>query len=154
MDTASLVSTIRLAESGDIPRLVALAWENVKEGPYKRKIVFDENILRLFVAQLLADEEACFLVYEHEGTIQGMFAFTTFPNFYYFGGQRVASMVIWSVAEKFRGRPSLKLLRRGEEEARKLGATYMILTGPTDVFSALSKHCGYSYLESSHMREL
>jgi hypothetical protein len=154
MDTACVTSMIRKAEARDVPRIVQLAWENVWDGPYKRKILFDEDISRLFVSELLADPEAAVLVYDHEGTVEGIFGFTTFPNFYYFKGQRIASMVFWSVSDRFRGRQSIRLLKSGEDEARKLGAKRMILTGPSAEFSSLSKHCGYDYLESSHIKEL
>jgi hypothetical protein len=147
-------ATIRQAESQDIGRIIELVWANVEEGQYKRKIVFDPIILRYFVGGLMADEKAKVLVYEHEGTVQGVFAFTTFPNYFYFAGQLVASMVVWSVAKRFRGRPSMKLLSWGQREARKLGAKYMLLTGPTEAFSELCKHCGYDYLESTHMVRL
>lgn len=158
MDTARMIAvqvgTIRLAILEDVPRLVELAWANVGDGPYKRKIAFDENIARMFIANVISDDEARVLAYEHEGKVEGMFGFTTFPNFYYFAGARVASMVIWSVSHRFRGRPSIELLKRGEEEARKLDAKHMILTGPTAQFDKLCKHCGYGFLESSHIKEL
>jgi N-acetylglutamate synthase-like GNAT family acetyltransferase len=149
-----LTSGIRLAESKDIGRLIELVWANVEEGPYKKKIVFKEHTLRMFVGALLADEKARFLVYEHDGKVQGAFAFTTFPNYFYFAGQIVASMVVWSVAKPFRGRVSMKLLRRAKIEARELDAKYLVVNGATEKFASLCKHCGFSFLESSHIMEL
>ena len=153
METDCINSVLRRAESQDIPRIIELVWQNVEEGPYKRQIVFNQTTLRAFVGALLADEQARVLVYEHEW-IQGVFAFTTFPNFYYFAGQIVASMVVWSVAKKFRGRASIKLLKEGQKAAKELGAKYMLLTGPTASFDGLCEHCGYSFLESSFIKEL
>lgn len=153
METCTAVGILRWAESQDIPRIIELVWQNVEEGPYKKQIVFNQNILRAFVGALMADEQARVIVYEHDG-IQGVFAFTTFPNFYYFAGQVVASMVVWSVARPFRGRASIKLLKEGQRAAKELGAKYMLLTGPTASFDGLCEHCGYSFLESSFIKEL
>lgn len=153
METHTLELVLRRAESQDIPRIIELVWANVAEGPYKRQIVFNQDTLRAFVGALMADEQARVIVYENDG-IQGVFAFTTFPNFYYFAGQIVASMVVWSVAKKYRGRASIKLLHEGQRAAKELGAKYMLLTGPTASFDGLCEHCGYSFLESSFIKEL
>jgi hypothetical protein len=154
MEALATEHILRRAESQDIPRIIELVWANVEEGPYKDKIIFDEHKVSMFVGQLLADEGARVLVSEHEGRINGVFSFTTFPNFFYFAGQLVASMVVWSVEKAFRGRVSMRLLSQGQREARQMGAKYMILTGAKEEFAKLCEHCGYSYLESSHILEL
>ena len=154
MSTVTANSVIRLAESQDIPEIIELAWANAAPGPFKDKIIFKGETLRAFVGALLADDMARVIVYERRGTILGVFAFTCFPNFYYFAGQLVASMVVWSVAKPSRGRISMKLLSFGQREAKKLGAKYMVLNGPSVAFDELVCHCGYSFLESSHIKEL
>ena len=153
MPTAAQIEqgSIRLAESQDIPQIVELGWENAGATGYRAKMVYNANTLRMFVGTVLADQQARCIVYEHAGAIQGVFAFTTFPNFYQFGGALIASMIIWSVAKRFRGRVSMRLLSHAQREARKLGATRLILTGPGKQFQKLAEHCGYEYLESSYM---
>lgn len=145
---------IRRAESTDIDAIIALGWANVEEGKYKSKIVFDKRRLRMYVGAILGDEQARFFVLEDCGQIVGMFAFTLFPNYYYFAGQNVANMVIWSVAKRFRGRKSLELLEMAEKEAQAIGAKYMLLTGPGEKFGELTHRLGYDYLESSHIKVL
>lgn len=145
---------IRRAESQDIDAIIDLAWKNVPEGRYKSHIVYDKQKLRMFVGAILADDRARCLVSDADGILAGVFAFTTFPNFYYFAGQIVANMVIWSIAKEFRGKRSLALLEEAEKEARSLGAKYMLLTGPGEKFGELTHRLGYDYLESSHIKEL
>jgi hypothetical protein len=154
MDTITTNSVIRLAQSQDISEIIEVVWANVPPGPYKDKIIFKGETLRAFVGALLADDMARVIVYERDGAILGVFAFTCFPNFFYFAGQLVASMVVWSVAKPSRGRISMKLLSFGQREAKNLGAKYMVLTGPSTSFDELCGHCGYSFLETSHIREL
>jgi hypothetical protein len=154
MDTITTNSVIRLAQSQDIQKIIEVVWANVSPGSYKDKIIFKGETLRAFVGALLADDMARVIVYERDGAILGVFAFTVFPNFFYFAGQLVASMVVWSVAKPARGRISMKLLSFGQREAKNLGAKYMVLTGPNTSFDELCCHCGYSFLETSHIREL
>lgn len=145
---------IRRAESTDIDALIELAWANVEEGKYKSKIIYDQRRLRMYVGAILGDDRARFFVWDAGGQIVGMFAFTLFANYYYFAGQTVANMVIWSVAKEFRGRKSLALLEVAEREALDMGAKYMLLTGPGEKFGALTHRLGYEYLESSHIKVL
>lgn len=145
---------IRRAESRDIDALIELGWRNVPEGRYKNQLIYDKHAMRMFVGAVMADERARWLVCEEDGEICGMFAFTTFPNFYYYAGQVVASMVIWSVAPESRGKKSIALLRAAEEEARSLGAKRLIITGPGEEFRKLSEHCGYPLMESIFVKEL
>lgn len=145
---------VRRAESQDVDAIIDLCWSNAIEGEFKKKIKFNRVTLRMFVGALLADDKACVLIYERDGAIKGVFAFTTFPNFYYFAGEVVASMVVWSVAPRFRGLVSLLLKENGERVARELGAKYMILSGASKYFASLCNHCGYSFLESSYIKEL
>lgn len=150
----ALATEIRRAESQDIDRIIELAWANVEEGAYKSKIVFDAEKLQLFVGALLADEQARVLVYEHDGVIEGVFAFTTFANYFYFAGRIVASMVVWSVAQRFRRRASMQLLYRAKDDARDLGVRYFVMNGADEKFAKLAKHCGFDFLESSYIMEL
>ena len=145
---------IRRANSSDIDRIVELGWRNVEPGAYRDLIEFDERKVRMFVGAILGDEKARFLVWDERGSVVGMFAFTTFHNFYYFAGRLVANMVIWSVAPEHRGRTSLKLLQAAETEARMMGAKYMLLTGPSGKFDKLSRHCKYDYMEASYIKGL
>lgn len=145
---------IRRAGSQDIDAIIELGWANVADGKYKSKIVYDKQKLRMFVGAIMADDRARLLVWDEGGALAGMFAFTTFPNFYYFAGQVVANMVIWSVAKEFRGRKSLALLYEAEKEARAMGAKYMLLTGPGENFGKLTERLGYDYLESTHIKGL
>lgn len=143
----------RLAESQDIPRIIELGNKNVKNARYRRQIVYDPLALHLFVGSIMASDTARTIVYDRDG-VQGVFAFTTCPNFYYFGGQLVANMVIWSVSEECRGMVSIKLLFMAKAEARKMGVKRMIMTGPDKRFGKLAKHCGFEFLESAFMVEL
>lgn len=143
--------SFRLAESQDIPRIIELGNQNVTNARYRKQIVYDPTALRLFVGAILADENARTIVYERNGKVQGVFAFTTTPNFYYFGGELTANMVIWSVAEECRGMASIKLLFMAKAEARKMGVKRLIITGPDKSFGKLAKHCGFEFLESAYM---
>ena len=145
---------IRRAESQDIDPIIDLCWNNAPDSPFKQKIKFNRSTLRMFVGALLADTKACVLVCGSGAVIEGVFAFTTFPNFYYLAGEVVASMVVWSVAPRCRGRVSMALKDEGERVARELGAKYMVLNGPSKYFASLCHHCGYSFLEYSYMKEL
>lgn len=145
---------IRRAESTDIDAIIDLGWRNVADEKYKSKLVYDQRRMRMYVGVVLADDNARWLVLAEGEKIVGQFAFTTFPNFYYFAGQKVANMIIWSMAKEFRGRRSLALLEEGEREAREMGAKYMLLTGPGEKFGELTHRLGYDYMESSHIKEL
>lgn len=145
---------IRRAESTDIDAIIELGWKNAENEKYKSKIIYDQQRMRMYVGAILADDRARFLVWEESGKLAGMFAFTLFPNYYYFAGRMVANMVIWSVAKEFRGKRSLMLLEEAEREAREMGAKYMLLTGPGEKFSELTHRLGYDYMESSHIKEL
>lgn len=145
---------IRRAESRDIDQIIDLAWSNVAEGGYKNRIVYDKRTMRMFVGAVMADERARWLVCDEGGKVQGMFAFTTFPNYYYYAGQVIANMVIWSVAPPCRGGKSLALLHAAEAEARSLGAKRLLLTGPGENFRKLSERCGYEFMESIFVKEL
>lgn len=145
---------IRRAESQDIDAIIELAWSNVPEGCYKSRIIYDKQKLRMFVGAIMADDAARLFVCEEHGELKGLFAFTTFPNFYYFGGELMANMVIWSVAPQSRGRKSIALLRAAEKEASEMGAKRFLLTGPGLRFENLAKHCGYDYMESIVVKEL
>ncbi len=146
--------SIRRGGSTDIDAIIELGWANVGEGKYKDRIVYDQRRLRMFVGAILADDRARLFVCDEDGKIVGIFGFTTFPNYYYFAGQTVANMVIWSMAKAFRGKKSLALLETAENEARAMGAKYMLLTGPGEKFGDLTYRLGYDYLESSHIKEL
>lgn len=145
---------IRRAESQEIPRLMELGREYLIHGPYKGKMLDDPRTLALFVGQILGDDMARFLVYESEGRIEGMFAFSVFPNYFYFAGQLTANEVVWCVEKAFRRRASMELLKAAEKMAREMGATRMLLTTPTARIGKLYEHCGYTFMEMSYMREL
>lgn len=66
----------------------------------------------------------------------------------------MANMVIWSVAKPFRGKVSMKLLSYAQKEARKMGASRLIMTGPDESFGKLAEHCGFEFFESAFMKEL
>lgn len=145
---------MRLAESQDIARIIELGKENVPRGTYRDKLILNDHMLRLFVGNVLKEESSRCIVYEFEERVEGVFAFSTFPNFFSFGGAFVANMIIWSVAKKFRGRISMKLLSHAQREARKMGATIFLLTGPTREFAQLCEHSGYEFFEATYMRTL
>jgi hypothetical protein len=152
MGAACIVAGIyRCAESQDIARIIELGAENVRNERYKNQLVHDPIALRLFVGSVLADENSRAIVYDYEDRVEGIFAFSTMPNFYYFGGELTANMVIWSVAKRFRGLVSLKLLSYAQKEAKKMGVKRMIMTGPDESFKHLAEHCGYEFLESAFM---
>lgn len=144
----------RFAESQDIPRIIELGKRNVSNERYRKQLVDDDISIRLFVGSILADDNSRAIVYEFDGVVQGIFAFTASQNFYYFGGKLVANMVIWSVAEPFRGKVSIKLLSYAQREARKMDVTRLIMTGPDAAFGSLAKHCGFEFLESAFIKEL
>ncbi len=152
-DTAEQL-LIRRAESTDIDAIIELGWSNVAVETYKSKLLYDKRCMRMYVGAVLYDDGARCLVLTDGEKIIGVFAFTTFPNFFYFAGLTVANMIIWSVAREFRGRRSLALLEEAERQAREMGASYMLLTGPDERFGGLVHRLGYDYLESSHIKEL
>lgn len=145
---------IRRAESTDIDAIIDLGWRNVADEKYKSKLVYDQRRMRMYVGVVLADDRARWLVAEENGEIVGTFAFTTFPNYYVFGGQKVANLIIWSVSPKCRGKVSIVLLRAAEKEARELEAKRMLLTGPGQNFGKLVSRLGYEYFESTFLRSL
>lgn len=154
MTTAIATGEIRLAEGADIGRIIELGKENVPRGTYRDKLILNDHMLRYFIGNVLKDENSRCIVYEFEGEVEGVFAFSTFPNFFSFGGAMVANMIIWSVAKRFRGRVSMKLLSHGQREARKMGAVIFLLTGPSREFAQLCEHSGYEFFEATYMRTL
>lgn len=147
--------TIRLATAADLDAITALGRKYLLNGPYKSQLTDNPVAVREFSARVLSGDlslASCVLALEVGGVVVGVFCFIIYPHYY--GGDLVASEMIWCVEEEYR-RYSLELLWKAEAVAYAMGAKRMALTAPTEKVGELYKRLkGYSLVEVGYQATL
>ena len=144
---------IREATPADIPRIVEMGRRFMAESTYSQHLAENPEQMRVFAEQIIANPKGMILVSEKDGNLTGMLALYLFPH--YFSGEPIAGEVIWWVDPEARaGSTGLKLMRKAEEIAVKMGAKKMQMVAPTERIGELYKHLGYREVESTFQRNL
>lgn len=143
---------IREATLADVPAIVELGRRSLAEGPYAALVAENpEQFTRL--AEQIISQAGRVLLWEEDGEVKGLLAFTVGPHF--LSGEVTAGEIMWYVEPESRpGGAAMRLFWAAEELARELGATKMQFTAPTEGVGAVYKRYGYSQVEVLYQKEL
>lgn len=144
---------VREATTEDIARIVELGSQSLIDGPYKGEIDNPERSAKLAL-QVIENAKGKVLLWENDDArIVGLLGFVIFPH--YFTGELTANEIMWYVLpEERKGGAGIKLLWAAEELAKKLGATRMQFTAPTEEVGALYAKFGYFKVEVGYRKDL
>lgn len=140
---------IRLANTSDLPRLVAMGLRFRNGTTYKQHLGESPEQMAALAEKLIASNGL--LVTEREGKVVGMLGFVLYDHF--LSGEKTAGEVFWWVEPEYRGE-GLKLLRDVEERAREAGAKRMQMIAPTEQVARVYEHMNYEFVESSYQKTL
>lgn len=148
----SLAATIRMASIADRERLLEMGRKFLAEGPYRQHLKDNPERAGKLISTLLESEAARVLVYEENGTVEGVLCFILFDH--YFSGEMTAGELIWYVEPEFRGKASLELLWAAEKMAYESGATHMQLTSPDEHAGKIYERIKYAPVETTYQARL
>lgn len=146
---------IRLAEAQDVPRIVEMGSNSLREGAYRGVIADSPEVTAELAKRLLFMDNARILVLDIDGELQGLFAFLLIPHYY--SGEKCGVEIIWWVSPDFRSGHNygLELLWAAENMALDWGAIKFQLTAPTDEMAGMYRKLrGYQQIEVSFQRDL
>lgn len=146
---------IRLAEAKDVPTIVEMGSNSLREGAYRGVIADSPEVTAELAKRLLFMENARILVLDIDGDLQGLFAFLLIPHYY--SGEKCGVEIIWYVEQRARAGHNygLDLLWAAENMAAKWGAIKFQLTAPTEQMCEMyGKLRGYSKVETSFQRDI
>lgn len=103
------------------------------------------------VTFLIGSELGVVFVSEREGVVVGMLGLLLFEN--PITGESTASELFWWVEPEYRGL-GVRLLKRGEQWAREMGAQQVHMIAPTPEVGQLYTRLGYDYLESAYHKAM
>lgn len=146
---------IRLAETKDVPAIVAMGSRSLREGAYHGVIADSPEVTGELAKRLLFMDNARILVIEVDEELLGLFAFLLIPHYY--SGEKCGTEIMWYVDPRARAGHSygLELLWAAEKMAKDWGAVKFQLTAPSEeMCAAFSKLRGYTKVETSFQRDI
>jgi hypothetical protein len=144
--------SIREATEADIPKLVEMGSESLREGPYKDELDNPEQSAK-FALEVISSAHGKVLVADEEGELRGLLGFVLYPH--YFTGQQTAIELMWYVRPEYRrSMTGICLIRAGQRIAKTMGAAKMQLTAPTREVGAAYEAMGYRPIEVAYQRTL
>jgi hypothetical protein len=103
--------------------------------------------------QHMASNQACVLVYEHEGRVSGLLMTVWFEH--PFGAGRYAKETVWFIGSHARGRAAIKMLAAYETWAKEQGCTAIGMASlETNDVSKLYLRHGYQPVETHFLKSL
>jgi GNAT superfamily N-acetyltransferase len=142
---------VREASSADLPRIVDLGSQSLKDGPYAGIIRDVPEQARKCAEHVL--EHGKILLGINDGQVVGLLGFI-FAH-HHFSNQPYAAELMWYVEPEHRaGGIALQLLWAAEKAAKKMGAESFLFTAPNEDVAAIYKRFGYSKLEVTFSKAL
>jgi GNAT superfamily N-acetyltransferase len=143
---------IREATEDDIARLVEMGERFITETVYReRGVPINPSALARTMALLILGDRGQVFVLERDGLLVGGIGLLWFEN--PLTGEPSVSELFWWVEPEHRG-SGLRLLKRGEQWAREIGAEKLHMIAPTPAISQLYERLGYGYLEATYHKAL
>jgi GNAT superfamily N-acetyltransferase len=143
---------IRVAEEGDIARLVEMGVRFATETVYRdRAFPVNEGAMARTAALLILGERGTVFVADVDGRVVGMIGLLLFEN--PLSGDISVSELFWYVEPEHRGH-GVRLLKRAEAWAREVGAEKVHMIAPTPDVSRMYERLGYAYLETTYQKAL
>lgn len=143
--------TIREATFDDVPRLVELGCEFLKNSRYQGSIAPNPDAMALLVGALIEQPHGLVLVSEDGGEVTGMIG--VIATFHPMSGEKVMSEMFWYVTPDKRGH-GVRLLFAAEKWAKHHGIAKSIMISPTKKVSSLYRRLGYSKLEEQFVKAI
>jgi predicted N-acetyltransferase YhbS len=144
--------SIRTATPTDLPRIVELGSQSLKDGPYAG-IINDVPAQAKKCAEMVMREGKILLAENDEKRVVGLLAFIIADH--HFSGQKYAAELMWYVEpDQRKGAPALRLLWEAEKLAKEAGAESFLFTAPNDDVAALYARFGYKKLEVTFQKIL
>jgi hypothetical protein len=145
----TIAAVIRDATSDDIPRLVEMGERFLTETVYHGRVTVNPTAMARTVGFLLASDLGAVYVSEQHGAVVGMIGLLFFEN--PITGEPSVTELFWWVEGAHRGGPeALRLLRRGEQWAREIGAVKVHMIAPAGTrVGTLYQRRGYEELETA-----
>lgn len=145
--------TVRPATVHDVPVIVEMAEQFVRETSYAGHIALSVDRIAALAEGLIADTDGVvFVAEDRAGTVVGMIALKVFDH--PMSGQRTASEFVWWVDPHHRGRAGVRLLRVAEAWARARGAQVLQMVAPNARVGEFYTAIGYVPIETSYARVL
>jgi GNAT superfamily N-acetyltransferase len=146
------LDVIRDATEADIPRLVEMGVRFLTETVYAaRGVPVNMGALARTMALLILGDRGTVFVAERDGRVVGGIGMLWFEN--PLSGEPSASELFWYIEPEHRG-IGVRLLKRGEQWARDMGAEKLHMIAPTPAVSQLYERLGYAYLETTYQKAL
>jgi len=143
---------IREAIESDLPRIVELGSQSLKDGPYAG-LIKDVPAQALKFAKTVLTTGKILLAQEDDGSVVGLLGFIFARH--HFSDQPYAAELMWYVlAEHRKGGLALKLLWEAEKIAGDLGAENFLFTAPNEDVAGLYKRFGYHKLETTYQKTI
>jgi predicted N-acetyltransferase YhbS len=144
--------TIRPAVVSDVPSIVAMAEQFVRETPYAAHLVLSPSHVMQLAERLILSDDGVVLVAEDRGEPVGMVALQAFEH--PMSGQRVAAEFAWWVNPHHRGSIGVRLLHAAEHWAIVNGATALQMIAPDPRVGQLYARAGYHALETTFQKRI
>jgi GNAT superfamily N-acetyltransferase len=145
---------IRPATPSDVPDIVRMGSQSLKDGPYAGMLKDTPEQSAKLAMSVIGGVSGKILLYENDnGKVAGLLGFIIFPH--YFTQEPTATEVMWYVEpEERKEGGAIKLLWEAEKQAKEMGATRMGFSAPNEEVGKLYERFGYHKLEVTYMKEL
>lgn len=143
--------TIREAVTADIPRLVEMGLQFIRESRYQAFVRENPAQIAVLASALIDGREHTMLVAERDGRIVGMLGLHTSPHV--ISGDRVAGEVVFWVDPSAKG-VGIRLMHAAERWAANHGAIAIQMVSPTEKTDTLYERCGYAAVERAFQKTL
>ncbi|MHB1260330.1 MAG: GNAT family N-acetyltransferase [Thermoplasmatota archaeon] len=147
------MTNVRLAEPGDLARIVEMGVLFVAESPYGRIAPAVPGRIAELASRLATSSVGVIFVSEVDGKVVGMIGGHVFDHPML--DAIVASEVAWWLDPPFRsGRLGVELMRRFEQWASDMGATHVEMVAPNERVGQFYERVGYTQVETAYVRRV
>lgn len=147
------MTTIRLAEPRDLPRIVEMGTLFVAESPYWRLGTASLDRIEALARFLGSHQDGCVFVADVDGQVVGMLAghLPVHPML----DIAMASELAWWVDPPYRvGKIGLQLLAAFEQWAKDHGATHLLMVAPDEKVATFYERRKFARVEMAYARRL
>lgn len=143
--------SIRRASLADVPRIVEMGVEFLRESEYRSAFLENPAQIETLARQIITSDHGIVLLVEKAERVVGMIAMIAYDHF--ISGQRVAGEVVYWVESSARGL-GLRLLRAAEAWAKTEGAVFMQMISPSARVDVFYTRLGFAPIERTFQRAL
>jgi GNAT superfamily N-acetyltransferase len=145
--------TIRRATPYDVPTIVEMAEQFVRETPYASLIVLSAPHVAGLAERLIVDPEgALFVAEDRGGAVVGMMALKAFDH--PMSNLKTVTELVWWVDPHYRGSVGVRLLHAAETWAKDVGARILQMVAPNERVGQFYERVGYTAVEQTFQKRI